>query len=96
MELTPSDILEQLKAINEKLVEIKSNQTSLDQKINDLQTDVHYIIAKQASNGGEIINGYFKPYYDVETMLNYCRYTGRHPADLTKEERDRFKINRDE
>ncbi|WP_041274660.1 hypothetical protein [Desulforamulus reducens] len=95
MEQSPG-ILEQLKAMNQQLAEIKNNQASLDQKVDELQIDLRYIIAKLASINGETFKRTWKPYFDTEAMFNYCNYVGKHPMDLTWEERKRFRINREE
>lgn len=99
-EVTPleqnPEILEQLKVINQQLAEIKNNQASLDQKVDELQIDMRYIIAKLASLNGETFKRTWKPYIDTEAMFNYCSIVAKHPTDLTWEEKKRFRINREE
>jgi len=86
------------KVLNQILAElkfIKDNQTKMESRISELElqlTDKHSLTTKHPHKVKQSTKPGFKPYFDINAMMDYCNSTGIHPADLTSEEMQQFRL----
>jgi|GEM_PF-6495564 len=83
------EILNQIRA---ELKFLKDSQTKIESRISQLES---LLITKpspirQPENQPKKPG--WKPYFDINALMDYCDTTGIHPCDLTSEEMNKFRL----